>query len=333
MRLRKIDKVLSPLKLLLLTALIAGIITACYFILPIKESNMYSRTKSGDFIYYLESDSMEPEVPKGSRITVRPLEEGDFEEGTVKEGLIVLYEYEGVFYLNKTGRAEYGYLPLIGGSGDTVNTLPSAYAENYIIGKLTGHSRPAGAVIYIFGINKTAFWGLLALCAVTVIYELCIILYFNRNIVYGTAEEFKINRITGDTLDRSPYRTRKDVEEYKIAEGSSYDFEFGDIVRYAGSLKGASSTKRGNNYSFKVGSRCFLLAYENPEADRVTVKCGPNFGEKLCELYPAVQHSKFPHGLLWFTAMPENGKDKKSKLPLELLKQLIDISYAISLKY
>lgn len=142
-------------------------------------------------------------------------------------------------------------------------------------------------------------------------------------------EDVAVNVLTDKTLAKSALQPDPQFHDCKIPLGKSLNFTGKDVADYiSGKHKITYTDAMGHkpaNYKIEDKTFAFVYALENDKV-RVTFKCGPAYGAKLCKyLGNNVSNAKFPYGLLWFTVSNEN-----APCSLELIKQLIDISYKIA---
>jgi len=142
--------------------------------------------------------------------------------------------------------------------------------------------------------------------------------------------EDAINKVTEETLHRSILEMDAKYNDCKIPLGKSFDFSIDEIDQYIASKKNfekvEASGKKPTSYKIKDGKSFTLLIDLGNGKYKITLKCGPAYGAKLMEHFKdAVSVSKFPYGFIWFSVSNEIKEPS-----LELIKQLIDISYEIA---
>ena len=139
-----------------------------------------------------------------------------------------------------------------------------------------------------------------------------------------------INKATEDTLNKSKLSMDPLYLDLKVPLAENNEYIIADINRYiTNKINVIKNTKEGMRpTSYKVkGKKAFALLADVKDGNfKLTLKCGPAYGAKLCEIFPdTVTQAKFPYGLIWFTVINE-----KKQPSLELIKQMIDISYEIA---
>jgi len=171
--------------------------------------------------------------------------------------------------------------------------------------------------------------------------------------------DFIINAITRRVLIDSEFEHRADVKDFKVPVNLTTKFTAKDVEKYLMSLdevtlgqtkkkpaaakkktasaKASSDTvnikvdrqeeKKPASETYKVGGKSFaLLAAKDGGKFKLTVKCGPYYGQRLSQLYPDFfGKAKFPYGMIWF-AVEKSDED----CSFELVKLLISISYYIA---
>jgi len=141
----------------------------------------------------------------------------------------------------------------------------------------------------------------------------------------NVSEDVAVNAITERTITNS--KRKMDANQIPLTE--TEDFTFFDIDSYLKAkektLVSESTGKKPFNY--KIENRTYALLIDQGDGKiKLTFKCGPAYGSQLKSYLPDnVSESKFPYGLLWFTVTNET-----KPCSLELIKQLVDISYAIA---
>ena len=142
------------------------------------------------------------------------------------------------------------------------------------------------------------------------------------------SEDFIINTLTSKVIAESLIVMDENVEDDKVPKDITIQYSAAEVIKY---LKNKNKVTFQDNPGkrcdvFKVNGTTFALLY--PATDkgkiRLTIKCGPNYGNKLASKYllASVEKSKFPYGLLWFSV---NGTAS-----FEVIKLLIDISYSLA---
>jgi len=142
------------------------------------------------------------------------------------------------------------------------------------------------------------------------------------------SEDIAINALTDKTLAESK-RVMEAYIDCKIPKGSKLSFTVADVKSYISKKQGITFAEGKGQAptNYKVEKKTLALVYALPNGKvRVTFKCGPAYGAKLCKyLKQNVSNAKFPYGLTWFTVSNET-----AACSLELVEQLIDISYKIA---
>lgn len=142
-----------------------------------------------------------------------------------------------------------------------------------------------------------------------------------------TIDAFEINRITLLTVRGSNLKLHENADGVMLPQDKTLGYTFGDIYEYA--KEQASSVKKmreKNAFSYRVNGKSFLMTSQRSGKVQITFKCGPAYAKALMEVYPQIVKSKFPYGVIWFMIDAD-----EQGTPLELVKLLIDISYAITL--
>jgi len=142
--------------------------------------------------------------------------------------------------------------------------------------------------------------------------------------------EDAVNKLTEETLTNSTFKMDPFYKDCKIPLTVTKEFSIEEIDQYICNKKNITKVEASGKKptSFKVkGGKSFALLFDLGNGKyKITIKCGPAYGAKLVEYFKdTVIVSKFPYGIIWFTITNEN-KDAS----LELIKQLIDISYGIA---
>jgi len=148
--------------------------------------------------------------------------------------------------------------------------------------------------------------------------------------VHGTnvAEDIVVNIITDNTLKKSRFAMDPSYE-FRVPVGEVFSFNAEDIRKYIKSKpKVEISLGTGQKPdTYKVSGKTFAFLYSLETGHyKVSFKCGPKYGHQLSSVFTNnVAKTKFPYGLLWFMVSNET-----LDCSLELIKQLIDISYKIA---
>lgn len=141
--------------------------------------------------------------------------------------------------------------------------------------------------------------------------------------------DFIINAITRRVLIDSEFERRADVDDFKVPLNKTLEFGIADIQSYLSSLSEVAheGAKGKTADAFKVMGKSFALLYNLGDGKfKLTVKCGPYYGQRLTQLYPEYfGKAKFPYGMIWFSMNSVYGE-----CSLELVKLLGYISYNIA---
>ncbi|MCL2522039.1 MAG: MmcQ/YjbR family DNA-binding protein [Erysipelotrichales bacterium] len=142
--------------------------------------------------------------------------------------------------------------------------------------------------------------------------------------------EDAVNKSTEKTLNGSALVMDAFYKECKIPLTVTKEFSIEDIDQYICNKKNITKVEASGKKptSFKIkGGKSFALLFDLGDGKyKLTFKCGPAYGAKLVEYFKdTVYVSKFPYGIIWFTISNEN-----KNTSLELIKQVIDISYEIA---
>lgn len=115
-------------------------------------------------------------------------------------------------------------------------------------------------------------------------------------------------------------------DELLTTERSSQTLSAKDISQYAMSRSGAVTIKkRGDiNWTFKYGSKSFLIVREGKDGYKVSVKCFPDAVVQLNKAFMALEDSNFPSGPIWFSF------SELRNLPPKIIKWLIDTAHLIA---
>jgi len=146
----------------------------------------------------------------------------------------------------------------------------------------------------------------------------------------GNKLEDAVNKATEEALNISSLTMDATYKDCKVPLEKTVDFSIYDIDQYISSKKNiekvVASGKKPTSFKIKGGKSFCLLIDLGENKFKITLKCGPAYGTKLCEYFKdTVTVSKFPYGIIWFSVSNE------AKQPsLELIKQMIDISYEIA---
>jgi len=141
------------------------------------------------------------------------------------------------------------------------------------------------------------------------------------------SEDVAVNALTERVISESKLEADSRFQDCKIPAGRNL-VTFDNLVEYISdkaevTFAEAVGQKPAN---YKVDGRTFALLYKVGNHVKMTFKCGPAYGSKLCKYLPQnVSASKFPYGLLWFTVSNEYAVCSR-----EIFRQLVDISYKIA---
>ena len=144
----------------------------------------------------------------------------------------------------------------------------------------------------------------------------------------NVSEDIAVNVLTNKTLLQSKF-AMEDFQDCKIPKGKTIQFTAKQVTDYIEKMQDITVDRgvgsKPSNY--KVSKMTLAFVYALPDGKvRVTFKCGPAYGTKLCKyLRQNISVAKFPYGLTWFTVSNET-----VPCSLELVQQLIDISYRIA---
>lgn len=144
-----------------------------------------------------------------------------------------------------------------------------------------------------------------------------------------------VNCLTDSLLQKSELPMDSSYSDCRIPKGETFAYALSELTEYLHKKPSISYTagtgKRPASFKYesknaKTGKTFALVSDLGSDKFRMTLKCGPDYGSKLCKhLKNNVQVSAYPSGLLWFTVSNE-----KNPCSLELAKLLIDISYRIA---
>lgn len=139
--------------------------------------------------------------------------------------------------------------------------------------------------------------------------------------------DFIINAIARKTLIDGEFQQRTDVVDFKVPLNITKNYGTADVEKLLTSFPSVSiAQEEGKNvFTYKTQGKTFALLSRLKEDGKfkLTLKCGPFYGQRLTQLYPeSFQKAKFPHGMIWFTI--DNGAS------LELVKLLVLISFNIA---
>ncbi|MCL2522495.1 MAG: MmcQ/YjbR family DNA-binding protein [Erysipelotrichales bacterium] len=139
-----------------------------------------------------------------------------------------------------------------------------------------------------------------------------------------------VNKVTEETLSKSILAVDPAYKDCKVPLAKTNTFTIADIDNYISDKKNIEKVSASGKKptSFKVkGGKSFCLLFDLGDGKyKVTLKCGPAYGAKLCEYFKdLVTVSKFPYGIIWFSVSNETKQPS-----LELIKQMVDISYEIA---
>ncbi|MCL2522534.1 MAG: hypothetical protein FWE36_06710 [Erysipelotrichales bacterium] len=137
--------------------------------------------------------------------------------------------------------------------------------------------------------------------------------------------DFVINAITRKILIDKEFEVRDDVRDFKVPLAKTTGDIFNRLEPLLQSLTDIEYTeaKGKAGATYKVSGKSFAILYNLGEGNyKLTIKCGPFYGQRLTALYKFFEKAKFPYGMLWFSM--NNGGS------LELAELLIAISYNIA---
>ncbi|MCL2817864.1 MAG: hypothetical protein FWD39_05725 [Clostridiales bacterium] len=143
------------------------------------------------------------------------------------------------------------------------------------------------------------------------------------------SDAFIINAITRKVLIDSNFEKRADVEDFKVPLNKTPAVT-GELEKYILSLNDVAHSHEDDGKrltSYKIYKKAFaLISHQEDGKFKLTLKCGPFYGQRLTQLYPEFfGRAKFPYGMIWFTA--DNIEDGCS---MELMKLVVYISYTIA---
>ena len=139
------------------------------------------------------------------------------------------------------------------------------------------------------------------------------------------SEDFIINTLTEQVLSKSNLEMRSDITECRVPKDITHKYSYNDVLEYLNNKKKVEfQDNQGKVFKVNGTTLAFLYQVNDKDEMRVTIKCGPNYAQKLVSKYSnkSVDKAKFPYGLLWF--------DVNYDASFELVKQLIDISYRLA---
>jgi predicted DNA-binding protein (MmcQ/YjbR family) len=115
-------------------------------------------------------------------------------------------------------------------------------------------------------------------------------------------------------------------DDVLTTERSAKTLSAGDIAQYAMSkYNTVTIKKRGDiNWTFKYGSKSFLIVREGKDGYKVSVKCFPDAILQLNKKFMALEDSNFPSGPIWFSF------SELRNLPPKVIKWLIDTAHQIA---
>lgn len=141
--------------------------------------------------------------------------------------------------------------------------------------------------------------------------------------------DFVINAVTRKILIDSTFEQRQDVQDFKVPEAKTLDFAPAEVEKYLLSLFEVTHTapKGKSAATFKILGKTFALLYDLGDGKfKLTVKCGPYYGQRLSQLYPEFfRKATFPYGMIWF-----NMDNLTGGCSFELVRLLVGISYNIA---
>jgi len=147
----------------------------------------------------------------------------------------------------------------------------------------------------------------------------------------GAGSDFIINAVTRKVLMiDTDFERRSDIKHFKVPVNITKEFKSADVKKYIELMSDVKFDKDGvykvRGKAFSKG-KSFAMLTGSGKKFKLTLKCGPNYGQLLTTLYPDFfGKAKFPYGMLWFSA----DKDADNDCSFELIKVLIAISYNIA---
>lgn len=153
-------------------------------------------------------------------------------------------------------------------------------------------------------------------------------LYYDENSAENKLED-AVNKVTEKMVLESQLQMDNFYKDIRIPLLVTKNYAINDIDAYL-MLKNDIIKKQATGKkptSYKIGGKSFALLNDLGNGQyKLTIKCGPAYGTKLMEYFKdTISPSLFPYGFLWFSIANE-----KKSLSFELIKLLIDISYAIA---
>lgn len=146
--------------------------------------------------------------------------------------------------------------------------------------------------------------------------------------------DFIINAVTRKVLIDSEFEQREDIEDFKVPVNQAAECTAEEVEHYFISLSDVTQipAKGKTADTYKVSGKAFALLNNLGEGKfRLTIKCGPFYGQRLCQLYPEFfRESVFPYGMIWFSADNLSNGSDAGRCSLELVKLLGLISYNIA---
>jgi len=152
--------------------------------------------------------------------------------------------------------------------------------------------------------------------------------YVDENLLEKKLED-AVNKSTEKTILESKLQMDNLYKDIKVPLVTTKEYSINDIDTYL-MLKKDIFKKQATGKkptSYKINGKSFALLNDlGDNKFKLTIKCGPAYGTKLSEYFKdTVSPSTFPYGFIWFSVSNE-----KKHSSFELIKLLIDISYAIA---
>lgn len=142
-------------------------------------------------------------------------------------------------------------------------------------------------------------------------------------------EDIVVNALTDRMLASSSFEMDATFMDCKLPAEKTLNYTLNDVADYISKKSAitASDSDENKSVNYQIEDNTFAVLFGLPDNKiRLTFKCGPSYGAKLCKhLKYNVSKAKFPSGLLWFTVDNET-----VPCALERIKQMIDISYRIA---